>query len=716
MQVSLNPRKIMTRTTAVLVAAILSMAMAADDLHAPPDTPKKPVTDEYVGGVKIVDDYRWLEAGSDPQVREWSKQQNARSRAYLDALPSRPAIVESLNRLEKSPSTHFGALLYRGGVWFAIEMQPPKPQPFLVTLASPDDPGSARAIVDPNAMDANGSTALDFFVPSPDGKLVAVSMSKNGTEEGTLSVFELATGKQLPDSIPRVNGATAGGSVAWNKDATGLWYTRYPRAGERPDADLNFYQQVYFHRLGKPPAEDEYALGKEFPRIAEIALQASDDGRFVLARVANGDGGEYLGYMLTPDGRWHQIARLSDETSDAAFGADGSLYLLSTKDAPMGKILQLSPPNFAMGAAKTVVTQGRSSIDGFLPAGSHLYVRYMAGGPSKLLDKEGGKAERAIDIPPVSAVNQMVRSGDQLLFENESFVQPPAWYRYDPSTGLTKKTVLGETSPADFSDIEAIRQVAISKDGTHVPMTILRRKGTKLDGNNPTLLYGYGGFGINLSPWFEADRRLWFDHGGVWVIANLRGGAEFGQNWHQQGQLTKKQNVFDDFIACAEYLIKSKYTNPEKLAIRGESNGGLLMGAAMTERPELFRAVIAGVGIYDMLRYETFPNGVFNVTEYGSVKERDSFQALYGYSPYHHMKDGVDYPAVLFMTGDNDGRVDPMNSRKMTARMQAATHSTHPILLRTSSGTGHGIGTALNERIEEDADAFAFLFDQLGMK
>jgi prolyl oligopeptidase len=303
-------------------------------------------------------------------------------------------------------------------------------------------------------------------------------MSKNGTEEGTLSVFDVATGKQLPDSIARVNGATAGGSVAWNKDSTGFWYTRYPRAGERPDADLNFYQQVYFHRLGKSPAEDEYALGKEFPRIAEIALQASDDGRFVLARVADGDGGEYLDYMLTPDGRRHQIARLSDETSDAAFGADGSLYLLSTKDAPMGKILQFSPPNFAMSSAKTVVTQGRSSIDGFLPAGSHLYVRYMAGGPSKLLDKDGAKTERTIDIPPVSAVNQMVRAGDQLLFEKESFVQPPAWYRYDPSTGLTKKTALAETSPADFSDIEAIRQVAISKDGTHVPMTILRRKGT----------------------------------------------------------------------------------------------------------------------------------------------------------------------------------------------------------------------------------------------
>ena len=698
----------------VLVAAILCFA---GDLQPPPGTPKKPVTDEYVGGVKVVDDYRWLEAAASPEVREWSNQQNERTRAYLDSVPLRPGIVESLNRLENSPSTAFGGLVDRGGVLFAMEMQPPKPQPFLVTLHSPDDPASARAISDPNTIDPSGATAIDFFVPSLDGKLVAVSMSKNGTEDGTLSLFEVATGKQLADLIPRVNGATAGGSVAWNKDSTGFWYTRYPRPAERPEADLNFYQQVYFHRLGKLAAEDEYALGKEFPRIAETSLQTSEDGRFVLARVANGDGGEYLHYMRTADGRWHQITRLSDQTSDAAFGSDGSLYLLSTKDAPMGKILELSPPNFTIATAKTVVTPGRSAVDGFLPAGPHLYVRYMGGGPSKLLDKDGAKTERTIDILPISSVDQMVRSsGDQLLFQIESFLQPAAWHRYDPSTGGTRKTALAQTPPADFSDIEAIRQVAFSKDGTHVPMTILRRKGTKLDGNNPTLLYGYGGFNVSLSPWFAADRRLWFDHGGVWVIANLRGGGEFGETWHEQGQLAKKQNVFDDFIACAEYLIKSKYTSPEKLAIRGESNGGLLMGAVMTQRPDLFRAVIAAVGLYDMLRYENFPNGVFNVTEYGSVKERDTFPALYAYSPYQHVKDGTDYPAVLFMTGDNDGRVNPMNSRKMTARMQAATHSDRPILLRTSSGAGHGIGTALNKQIEEDADAFAFLFDQLGMK
>jgi prolyl oligopeptidase len=699
---------------AALVLGALVCA-AADELAPIPPTPRKPVTDEYAGGVKIVDDYRWLEPASSQEAREWSNLQNARTRAFLDHLPMRPAISETLTRLLSGESTRFSALSFRGGTLFAIETQPPKLQPFLVTLDSADEPGSAHPIVDPNAMDTSGATVIDFYVPSLDGKLVAVSLSKGGSEEGSVSIFEVATGRRLPDLIPRVNGATAGGSLAWNAGSTGFWYTRYPRTGERAEADLNFYQQVYFHRVGV--AQDEYALGKELPRIAEIALDSSDDGKYVLARVENGDGGEFLDYMLGADGKWHQIARLSDQTSAAAFGPGNSLFLLTRKDAPMGKIVELTAPAFSLANAKTVVTPGRSSIEGFLPVGAHLFVHYMAGGPSKLLDKEGSKSERTMDIPAISSVGQMVRAkGDQLLFENQSFTEPPAWYRYDGATGQVKRTALLETSPAGFSDVEVVRQVAISKDGTHVPLNIMRRKGTKLDGNNPTILYGYGGYSISMSPNFAARRRLWMDHGGVWAVANLRGGAEFGETWHEQGRLTKKQNVFDDFTACAEYLIKSKYTSPEKLAIEGGSNGGLLMGAALTQRPELFRAVVSHVGIYDMLRVETFPNGVFNVTEFGTVKERDQFQALYAYSPYHHVKDGADYPAVLFLTGDNDGRVDPMNSRKMTARLQAATHSDRPILLRTSSGSGHGFGTALNERIEQDADVFAFLFDQLGIK
>jgi prolyl oligopeptidase len=684
---------------------------AADD---PPPTAKKPVTDEY-HGTKVIDDYRWLESFGDPDVREWSQQQNAHARAFLDALPSRAGIIESLNRLYKTESSSFRSLTIRGGKIFAIEAQPPKLQPFLVTLGSVDDAASARPLVDPNAMDASGAISIDFYVPSLDGKFVAVSLSKGGSEDGSVSIFETATGKQVDEVIPRVQYPTGGGSVTWNGDSTGFWYTRYPHAGERPEADVNFYQQVYFHRMGTPAADDQYALGKELPRIAEIQLSSSDDGKFVLARVADGDGGDFLHYLRTPDGRWHQITRLSDQISEARFAPDGSLYMLSHKDAPMGKVIQVSAPAFSLGSMKTVVTPGRSSIDGFLPAGDHLYVRYIAGGPSKLLDKGGAKSERTIDILPVSSVAEMVSLGGQLLFENESYVDPPAWFRYDPATGLVKKTGLVETSAANYSDVEVIRLAAISKDGTHVPINILRRKGTKLDGNNPVLLTGYGGYGISMQPGFSVRPRLWLDHGGVWAVANLRGGAEFGETWHEQGKLTKKQNVFDDFIACAETLIKLKYTNPEKLAIEGASNGGLLMGAALAQRPDLFRAVVSHVGIYDMLRVETFPNGAFNVTEFGTVKERDQFQALFAYSPYHHVKDGTDYPAVLFLTGDQDGRVDPMNSRKMTARLQAATHSNRPVLLRTSAGSGHGFGTALDERVAQDADVFSFLFSQLGI-
>jgi prolyl oligopeptidase len=704
-----------------VLVVFATLCLAADDLPSIPQTPKKPVTDEY-HGVQVVDDYRWLEPPSDPDVRQWSNQQNARTRAYLDRLSSRPAIAARLNQLYGGASSRFSSLISRGGVLFAMKTQPPKAQAFLVTLSSPDDPASARIVLDPNALDPTGSTTIDFYVPSLDGKLAAVSLSKGGSEDGAVSVFEVATGKQLSDSVPRVNGATAGGSLAWNADGTGFWYTRYPRDGERPAADLAFFQQVYFHRLGTPTAQDEYAVGKQFPRIAEIALQSSSDGKYVLARVANGDGGEFLHYMLLPDGQWHQITRFADHTSQAVFGGDGTLYLLSRKDAPMGKVLALAAPAFTMSQAKTLLTATRSSIGDFLSAGSHLYVNYMAGGPSKLFDVQPGKPDKAIEIPPLSSVGQLVAApGDRLLFENESFVEPSAWYRYDSgalssNSGQVKKTALLQISPVDFSDVEVIRETAISKDGAHVPMTILRRKGVKLDGKNPTLLYAYGGYGISQTPSFSVRRRFWLEHGGVWVIANLRGGAEFGENWHEQGRLTKKQNVFDDFIACAEFLIRAKYTSPEKLALEGRSNGGLLMGAALTQRPDLFRAVASYVGIYDMLRVESFPNGVFNVTEFGTVKEKDQFQALYAYSPYHHVKEGTDYPAVMFLTGDNDGRVDPMNSRKMTARLQAATHSGQPIFLRTSSNSGHGIGAALSERVEQDADEFSFLFDQLGMK
>jgi prolyl oligopeptidase len=550
-----------------------------------------------------------------------------------------------------------------------------------------------------------------------DGKYVAVSLSKGGSEDGTLHFYETATGKALPDTIAHVQYPTAGGSAAWNADGTGVYYTRFPRKGERPDADLNFYQQVYFHKIGTPDSEDTYSIGKDFPRIAEIALEAARDGKYVLATVANGDGGDFAHYLLAPDGTWKQITQFSDEIKIARLGRDNALYLVSRAGTPRGKILRLPLDVPELKNAAEIVAAGDSVIESIVPTSDALFVGDLLGGPSQIRRFDlNGKNETIIPLPQISAVQEMLALEDgSLLFRDISYTEPAAWFNCPNQKTEPVKTALRSTSPVSFADIEVRREFATSKDGTKVPLNILFRKGMKRNGQNPTLLYGYGGYGISMSPNFDFARRLWFDRGGIYVVANIRGGGEFGEEWHKSGNLTKKQNVFDDFAAAAEYLIKENYTRPEKLAIMGGSNGGLLMGAMITQRPDLFRAAVSSVGIYDMLRVELAPNGAFNVTEFGTVKDPEQFKALYAYSPYHHVVDGTKYPSVLMMTGANDGRVAPYHSRKMTARLLAANKSENRILLRTSSSAGHGIGTALSERIKQLADIYAFLFAQVGM-
>jgi prolyl oligopeptidase len=701
---------------ALLFFAQLITSAQAPSAPAPPAAPKKPVTDVY-SGVSVTDDYRWLENYSDPAVRAWSDAQNQYARKYLDALPLRAPLFDELKRLYSQPTPSYSALQTRPGGLFALKRQPPREQPLLVLLKSAGEPDSERVVLDPNQLDPAGGTEIDFFVPSLDAKLVAVSLSKGGSESGDLHIYEVTTGKEIGSPIAHVNGGTAGGSMAWNADGSGFYYTRYPRAGERAPEDLNFYQQVYFHRIGADSRQDLYSLGKEFPRIAEIQLRASDDGRYLLAAMENGDGGEFAYYLLGPEGQWHQIGRLSDEIAGIAFGGDGYLYLLSHLNAPRGKILRMPLAQPRVADAQTVVPESRVSIEDFLPVGNLLYTADQVGGPSQLRSFDMvGKATAAVPILPVSAVDQLVRADDgSLLFRNTSFLDSPAWYRYDPGSKMVTRTALHETAAADFSEAEVVREMAASKDGTRVPINIIRRKGTKLDGKNPVLLTGYGGFDVSVTPDFLLKRRTLLEHGFVLAVANLRGGGEFGEAWHKAGSQLKKQNVFDDFAACAHYLIDHKYTNAGKLAVEGGSNGGLLMGAVLTQHPELFSAVVSHVGIYDMLRVELQPNGAFNVTEYGTTKEPEQFRALYAYSPYHHVVDGTNYPPVLFLTGDNDPRVDPLNSRKMTARLQASG-TKHPVFLRTSSNSGHGIGTALSEYLAEQADVQAFLFDQLGIK
>lgn len=705
------------RLLVVLLAGLGFCRPAAADSVALPSlpTPREPVAQVY-HGVTVVDDYQWLEHGSNPVVQDWTRQQNERTRGYFDRLKFRAGLEQQLAELIADESASYGLGECRGGIIFATRFKPPAQQPVLVRLKSLSPPALRQVVFDPNTWNTNGTTAMDWFVPSQDGKKVAVCLSENGSENGALHFFETATGRALADIIPEVQYPTAGGSAAWNADGTGVYYTRYPKAGERPEADRHFFEQIWFHKLGTPDSADVYEFGRDFPRIAEIGLVASEDGRWLLASVANGDGGEYAHYVRDGGGAWHQLARFEDGIKAVRFGKDAALYLFSQKNAPRGKILRLPPANLDLKRATVVVPEQDGVLSEFCPAAGGLYVTVMDGGPSRLwFYPKAGLPVKVATLPVSSVGGLRCWQGDRLVFGNGSFLKPPGWYQWAPGMKQPQPTALQMTSPANFDDVEVVRESARSKDGTRIPLSILRKKGVKLDGKNPTLLTGYGGYGVSLTPGFNSTRRIWLDAGGVYAIANLRGGGEFGESWHLAGNLTNKQNVFDDFIACAEHLVKRQYTNPDKLAVMGSSNGGLLMGAFLTQRPDLARAVVSRVGIYDMLRVELDPNGVFNTTEFGSVKDEKQFRALHAYSPYHHVQDGTAYPAVLFPCGENDGRVNPSHSRKMTARLQAASWSGRPVLLRTTATAGHGMGSSLKDRVAEQTDIYAFLFQELGV-
>ena len=507
----------------------LSALAQGPPIPKPPDTPRHAVTDEYQG-VKVTDDYRWLENWDDPAVKQWSAAENARTREYLDQVPARDSIKNRLRQLATARSMTYSGLQFRAGMLFAEKHQPPLQQPLLVAMRFPDDPASARVIFDPNAASAKGSLAVDFFVPSFGGKYVAAALSQNGSEDAVAHVFEVATGKQLRDVVPRVNFATAGGSIAWKPDSSGFYYTRYPQGNERPPEDANFFQQVYFHKLGTDPAQDTYVLGKDFPRIAEIQLHTSDDGRWLLASVGNGDGGQFAHYLMDSEGHWTQLTHFEDGITAVKFGADPALYLLSRKDAPRGQILRLPISRLDLNQAKVVVPQSaggaaeadRASIENFVPAWGRLYVIDIMGGPSRLRVFEqvvfdripggsipGFSSRGEIPLPPISAVGQVVSiGGGDVLFYVSSFLEPPILYRFDASTGSTTRIVTAAPlSSIKFDDAEVVREFATSKDGTRVPLNIIRLKGTKLDGTHSTVLTGYGGYGISRKPSSRAGSR-----------------------------------------------------------------------------------------------------------------------------------------------------------------------------------------------------------------
>jgi prolyl oligopeptidase len=702
--------------------ALALISLAASLSASPPPAKKRPVQDSYHGTI-VVDDYRWLENAGDKEVRAWSDLQNAHAREYLSRLPNVDKIRSRLKEIMMAKTVDHFNIRKGGDKIFAMKFQAPKEQPFLIMMPDVFSPEKARVILDPTELDKKATTAIDWYVPSPDGKLVAISLSHVGSEAGDLHIYDTESGKQVHEVIPRVQNGTAAGDIAWSPDSSGFFYTRYPRGQERSKEDMDFYQQLFYHTLGTPTEKDRYELGKDLPRIAEIKLLMHHPSGQLLCSVQNGDGGQFAHFVRSPTGQWHQFTHFKDQCVQATFSTSGDIFVVSRRNAPRGKILKLSTSNLDLVAAKEVVPESQDSIvtsfytkPTVVATDTRLYVTYQLGGPSEIraFDLDGGPVAgpRQLALSKVSDLTPL--GGDDLLFANLSYVQPVGLYRFH-SKEITK-TPLTTPPPVRFDDIQVVREFATSKDGTKVPVNILLPKDTRRDGQNACIATGYGGYSSSVDPSFNATLRVLFDHGIIFAEANLRGGGEYGESWHKAGNLTQKQNVFDDFAAVLEYLIEKKYTSPARLGIVGASNGGLLMGALLTQHPELVNAVVSHVGIYDMLRVEQSPNGAFNVPEFGTVKDSEQFKALYAYSPYHHVKDGVKYPAVLFITGANDPRVDPMQSRKMTARLQAASTSAAPIILRTSETSGHGIGTSLSESMEEMTAGFSFFLDQLGIK
>ena len=685
-----------------------------------PDTRTEDTRNTYHGQT-VPDPYQWLEDWDEEEVKTWSRAQNATARRFLDALPYRDEIRMRVEEVSSGDTvSYFSGQRIGDRAWF-IKYQPPREQPYLVEVR-PD--GSAeKSVFDPTEFDASGATSIEWYRVSPNGKLLAIALTESGAEVADLYLFDLTSGKQVDEVVPRVNVPTAGGDLAWLPDSSGYYYTRYPRPGERDEAELFFNQELWFRKLGTKLEADRPELGAEFDRIAEIRIRMEPRSGQLLLNMQYGDSGRFQLYLRDSDGKWHQLSDYDDEIVQAEFLDSNAVLALSRKDAPRGKFLRvdISKPQAPrqqlwLAESKEVLESNYYGDSTFIVHGESVYVTAMLGGPSELRVFDlAGKALPSPELPPVSALGQILPwDDDSVLVRQYSFLEPTAWLL--SRAGNTSRHPLSSTSPVSYEGYKVVREMATSADGTRVPMTLIMAENTRRDGSNPVLLTGYGGYGISSSPYFSANRLLWLEQGGIYVDANIRGGAEFGRDWHHQGRLTQKQNVFDDFAAVMQQLVAGNYTSVDKLAIEGGSNGGLLMGAMINQHPTTFRATVSHVGVYDSLRSELEPNGVFNIPEFGTVEDEAQYRALRAYSPYHNVPATTAFPSILLMTGENDGRVNPYHSRKMLAALQAASRGDNPVILRTSGKSGHGAGTPYSEVVSQQVDRLAFLFHEMGIK
>jgi prolyl oligopeptidase len=680
-----------------------------------PQTATVPQTDTYHGTV-VADPYRWLEDDNSPATKEWVAQQNKVTDAFLEAMPQRQTVRKlytALYNFEK-----YGVPYQEGGRYFWTHNDGLQPQSVLFTARTLKE--APQVALDPNTLSKDGTVALSGVAPSRDGRLLAYGIAGAGSDWQAWKVRDLQTGQDLTDDIQWVKFSGA----EWTADSQGFFYARYdaPKEGAALTG-VNYFHKLYYHRIGTVQAQDVLVFDNPAEKEWGYAAKVSDDGQQLFVTVWKGTGhetglltlalpgGAYLGGKPTP-------ITISFDAEYSPVALHGQkLIVKTTLGAPKGKVIAIDLKHPEPDQWKTLVDEATDSMTSASGVGGKLLLSYLHDASTLVrIHAANGKVLREVVLPGVGTATGFAGrwQDKETFFSFSNFTTPEAIYQLDAATG---KTSLFKQSATAFDSalFETQRVFVTSKDGTRFPVFIAHRKGLMLDGNNPTLLYSYGGFNISMTPSYAVTAATWMQMGGVYVLAAIRGGGEYGEDWHQAGTKLKKQNVFDDFIATAQWLIDQRYTRPERLAINGGSNGGLLVGAVVNQRPDLFGAAVTQVGVLDMLRYHKFTIGWAWASDYGTVDKEEEFKALLAYSPLHTIKSSARYPAILVTTADHDDRVVPAHSFKYAAALQAAETGSAPKLIRIETSAGHGAGKPTNKIIEERADILAFIANTLGM-
>lgn len=674
-----------------------------------PKAKKVDQVDDY-HGTKVADPYRWLENPDSEESRAWIEAQNQLTFGFLDQIPERAKLKERLTKLWNYEK--YSSPFKEGGRYFFYKNDGLQNQSVLYTADSLE--AAPRVLLDPNALSKDGTVALSGLAISHDGRLMAYALASAGSDWQEWKVRDVQTGKDLDDHLKwsKFSGAS------WTADHKGFYYSRYDEPNEKTKLeDANYFHKLYYHRVGTKQSEDVLVYERKDQKEWGFDGKVTDDGRYLIISVWRGTDPKNLVFYQDLQTKGAKVVELIKDF-DAAFsfiGNDGPVFYFRTDlNASRGRIIAIDARKPERASWKELVAQAAETIDG--ESGVNLInnqfvVPYLKDARSqiKVFDLQG-KLVREIGLPGLGTAADLrgKRKDTEMFYLFTGFTTPGTVYGVDMTTG---KSFVFRAPKVDFNpnDYETKQVFYASKDGTRIPMFITHKRGLKLDGTNPTYLYGYGGFNVSLTPAFSIGNLVWMEMGGVYAQANLRGGGEYGEDWHQAGMKLKKQNVFDDFIAAAEWLIKHKYTSPPKLAIGGGSNGGLLVGACITQRPELFGAALPAVGVMDMLRFQKFTIGWAWTSDYGSSDNPEEFQALYKYSPLHNIKPGTKYPATMMTTADHDDRVVPAHSFKFAATLQEAQAGDKPILMRIETQAGHGAGKPTAKIIEEVADRWGFL-------